>query len=160
MPHLTKGLKSSRKKSTTIPDNSSVPKTAKIEENYQKNIEKISKNEENTGFTTTPNTEEVGEPPEKLDGVKLLGDLLGQLRAEKKMTTLMACRKIKQITVIGNVAEIEALDDEVLSGKVQEEIKSFFDSVGLGMKLKIQESDEEDKTSLNNLLGGHLEIKQ
>ena len=148
MPHLTKGLKSSRKKSTTFPDNSSVPKTAKIEENYQKNIEKISKNEENTGFTTTPNTEEVGEPPEKLDGVKLLGDLLGQLRAEKKMTTLMACRKI------------EALDDEVLSGKVQEEIKSFFDSVGLGMKLKIQESDEEDKTSLNNLLGGHLEIKQ
>lgn len=89
----------------------------------------------------------------------MLGDLLVFLRRNKKMSSLMVCREIKNIKVSEGVAEIDAEENSSLfTDKVIGEIKPFFESLGLGIKVKSFSVKDKDVSELNRLLGGHLVI--
>ena len=107
--------------------------------------------------TVAANTE-----PQKCspDGTRLLGDLLGKLRKEKKMSLLMACREIKQIEICGNAAVVDVGENcEILDESVLNEIRPFFEQFGLSIKLKKKQGLGEELKILQQLLGGRLEIK-
>lgn len=99
---------------------------------------------------------------EKNDDLKLLGELLGMLRREKEMSTLMICRQIKEIKVNGTVAEISGDDslDELLTNENSNKIiQQFFEKKGLGFVIKNEKKTEEDEETLKRLLGKKLIIK-
>ena len=96
-------------------------------------------------------------------GLKLLGELLGFLRQTKEMSTLMVCRQIKNIECKNNVAIIDSDDSWVAELETNDRhsavLRKFFESRGLGFKIKEKQTEENDVDKLNRLLGGKLVIK-
>lgn len=96
------------------------------------------------------------------DGLKLLGELLGELRRNKEMSTLMICRQIKEIKVNGKIAEIYGDDEtsELLTNENSNKIvQQFFEKKGLGFAIKNEKKTEEDEAILKRMLGKKLVIK-
>lgn len=96
-------------------------------------------------------------------GLKLLGELLGFLRQSKEMSTLMVCRQIKNIECKNNIAVIDSDDAWITELATNERhsivLRKFFESRGLGFKIKEKQTEENDIDKLNRLLGGKLVIK-
>ena len=96
-------------------------------------------------------------------GLKILGELLGYLRQTKEMSTLMLCRKISKINMNLLIAELYSDDESIVELENNEKhflvLKQFFESRGLGFKIKSKTTTETDVEVLNRLLGGKLVIK-
>ena len=97
-------------------------------------------------------------------GIMLLGQLLKYLRDSKNFSSLMICRKIKNINLNGTVAEIDFETDNDLSEFLNNEkyrviLDEFFSSKNLSYKVKEIIKTESDIDILNKLLGGKLVIK-
>lgn len=96
------------------------------------------------------------------DGLVLMSELLRTLKQNMDFTVLMTCRKIKSISIEGNVAVID-YDDESVKNLVTNEkyyavMQEFFKQKGLSFKLKEKSVQEKPKDKLNKLLGGKLQF--
>ena len=96
------------------------------------------------------------------DGLVLMSELLRTLKKNMDFTVLMTCRKIKSISIEGNVAVID-YDDESVKNLVTNEkyyavMQEFFKQKGLSFKLKEKSVQENPKDKLNKLLGGKLQF--
>ena len=103
-------------------------------------------------------------PAKQDDGLMLLGQLLKYLRVSKNFSSLMICRRIKNITLSNNVAEIDFESDSDLSEflgneKYKSILEEFFSSKNLSYKVKEIIKTESDIDKLNKLLGGKLIVK-
>lgn len=98
------------------------------------------------------------------NGIMLLGELLKYLRVTKNFSSLMICRKIKNIILNNGVAEIDFETDSDLSEFLNNEkyasiLNEFFSSKSLSYKVKEIIKTESDIDKLNKLLGGKLVVK-
>lgn len=96
------------------------------------------------------------------EGLVLMSELLRTLKQNMDFTVLMTCRKIKSISIEGNVAVID-YDDESVKNLVTNEkyyavVQEFFKQKGLSFKLKEKSVQENPKDKLNVLLGGKLQF--
>jgi hypothetical protein len=98
---------------------------------------------------------------EEFDGTKLLGELLGNLRVNRKMATLMVCRQILKLEKEGNVVVIYPSGEDEISDSEQVclELKQFFDSKGLSYRVYKEEQKRDPVQELNEMLGGKLKIE-
>ena len=100
---------------------------------------------------------------EETNSLKVLGELLMQLRKERSMSLLMLCRQISKIELDGKVAVIYSDDDDMMSLQTNEkyhaEISKFFESKGLGFRVHENEKVTTEVDELKRLLGKKLVIK-
>ena len=98
---------------------------------------------------------------EEFDGTKLLGELLGSLRVNRKMATLMVCRQISKLEKEGSVVVIYPSGEDEISDSEQVclELKQFFDSKGLSYRVYKEEQKRDPVQELNEMLGGKLKIE-
>ncbi len=100
---------------------------------------------------------------EEASSIKLLGELLSFLRKARSMSLLMLCRQIEKIEVENNIAIIHSNDDDMMSiqtnDRFRSDISTFFESKGLGFKVKEKEVKFSEVDELQRLLGKKLKIK-
>ena len=100
---------------------------------------------------------------ENQNPMKLLGELLAFLRKERSMSLLMLCRQIDKIEIDGKTAVIFSNDDDMMSiqtnDRFRTDISRFFESKGLGFKVKEKEVKFSEVDELQRLLGKKLKIK-
>lgn len=100
---------------------------------------------------------------ENQNPMKLLGELLSFLRKERSMSLLMLCRQIDKIEIDGKTAVIFSNDDDMMSiqtnDRFRSDISRFFESKGLGFKVKEKEVKFSEVDELQRLLGKKLKIK-
>lgn len=135
-----------------------------INQNTNSKVEKLSNSLIETENIPESNLFEKRKLTKEDEGLLVLGELLKYLRESKNFSSLMVCRKIKTITVENNLAEIDFetesdLKEFSLNERYVSTVKEFFDSKGLGIKLKEIIQVESDAEKLNKLLGGKLVIK-
>lgn len=140
-----------------FPDKSSNLETKQIETEI-KEIKQIVSKPENVVPATMFETQE--KQKTEFNGTKLLGELLGYLRVNKKMAALMVCRQISKLELDENCVVIYQNADDEISGNEQIclELKQFFDSKGLGFKVFKPKTERDPVQELNEMLGGRLEI--
>ena len=80
------------------------------------------------------------------------------------MSLLMLCRQIEKIEVDGKIALICSNDDDMMSLQTNEKhhgvISKFFESKGLGFKVKEKEVKFSEVGELERLFGRKLVIKK
>lgn len=93
----------------------------------------------------------------------LLGELLGYLRLEKMMTTLMLCRRIDEIEVNGEVAFLKSNDNDLQELKENEKhnevLKIFFEKKGLSYKICEKEINIDMAEKLREFFGDKLIVR-
>ncbi len=96
--------------------------------------------------------------------IKLLGELLVNLRKAKSMSLLMLCRQISKIELDGKTAVIFSEDKDIIELQKNEryyaEISNFFESKGLSFKVQEIIEDKTEIDELKRLLGRKLVIKE
>ena len=137
----------------------------------EKNIEKIEKKTQNITENADKNMifAEIQEIKQEMfakntnDELRLLGDLLKNLRELKLMPLLMICRQINKIEVKGNCAVIHSDDSQIFelvrNEKYNAELNKFFSVRGLGFKIYEKPQTVSASDILNEMLGGKLVIK-
>lgn len=93
----------------------------------------------------------------------LLGDLLGYLRTQKLMTTLMLSRRIEMIEVEDGVANLKSKNNDLQelekSEKHSAALNEFFKLRGLGFKVIEQEKEFDIAEKLKEIFGDKLIVK-
>ena len=91
----------------------------------------------------------------------VLGELLGYLRVNKKMATLMICRQISKLEIEDKCVVIYQTNEDEISNNEQVcmELKQFFDSKGLSYKVYKKEKERDPIQELNEMLDGKLKIE-
>ena len=97
----------------------------------------------------------------ELTGTMVLGELLGYLRVNKKMATLMVCRQISKLEIEDKCVVIYQTGEDEISNNEQVciELKQFFDSKGLSYKVYKKEKERDPVQELNEMLDGKLKIE-
>ena len=94
---------------------------------------------------------------------QILGELLNYLRENKFMSTLMLCRQIEKIEIVGNVAKHfakEGYHNEIESNAAKrKEINEFFESRGLSFVVEQPKVEEKNESELSELFGNKLKVK-
>lgn len=93
----------------------------------------------------------------------LLGELLGYLRLEKMMTTLMLCRRIDEIEVSGEIAFLKSDNNDLQELKENEKhdevLKTFFEKKGLSYKISEKEINIDTAGKLREFFGDKLIVR-
>ena len=114
---------------------------------------------------TTVVTQEIrfDESQNKDSGENVLGDLLGVLRTNRLMSTLMICRQIERIDIQNGVAnlfsETADLSELVQNDKHKSELDKFFKSKGLSFKLLEKKKDKNPIDELREFFGDKLIVQ-
>lgn len=103
------------------------------------------------------------ESQNKDSGENVLGDLLGFLRTNRLMSTLMICRQIERIGIQNGVAnlfsETADLSELVQNDKHKSELDKFFKSKGLSFKLLEKKKDKNPIDELREFFGDKLIVQ-
>lgn len=99
----------------------------------------------------------------ELNSIKILGELLVQLRKNRSMSLLMLARQISKIEFEGKTAVIYSDDKDIVELNKNEkyfaEVSSFFESKGLSFRVQEKIEDNSKLEELKRLLGRKLVIK-
>lgn len=99
----------------------------------------------------------------ELNSIKILGELLVQLRRNRSMSLLMLARQISKIEFEGKTAVIYSDDKDIVELSKNEkyfaEVSSFFESKGLSFRVQEKIEDNSKLEELKKLLGRKLVIK-
>ena len=87
------------------------------------------------------------------NGTKLLGELLGYLRTNKKMATLMVCRQISKLEMEDKCVVIyQTSEDEISNNEqVNIELKQFFEGKGLSYRVYKKNKERDPVQELNEM---------
>lgn len=116
------------------------------------NVEKTQVFNNNTKGTINQNSGDV-----------LLGDLLGYLRENRLMSTLMVCRQIEKVEIENNVASLYSsttdLTELVKNERQKIELDEFFKSKGLSFKILEKKNEVNPIDTLKEFFGEKLIVK-
>ncbi len=97
------------------------------------------------------------------DGDDILGELLGYLRENKLMSTLMLCRQIEKIDVKSGVCELSAVSGDIselfANEKHKQELEKFFKGKGLGFKIQENIKTKSKVDLLCDIFGNKLIVQ-
>lgn len=99
----------------------------------------------------------------ELSSMRILGELLVQLRKNRSMSLLMLARQITKIEFEGKTAVIYSDDKDIVELSKNEkyfaEVSQFFESKGLSFRVQEKVEDNSKLEELKRLLGRKLVIK-
>lgn len=168
--------KSSNLKSSAKKENENLEQTENLKTSFQEELKNI-KNSIQNSFSDNENkelgknvfeenlqTQENGQKqPDGFSNDSLLGDLLGFLRTNRLMSTLMICRQIERIDVLDGVASLFSsvfdLSELVQNEKHKAELDKFFKSKGLSFKLFEKTKQKDPIDLLREFFGERLVVR-
>lgn len=168
--------KSSNLKSSAKEKNQNLEQTENLKTNFQEELKNIkysvqnsfsdneSKALEKNVFEENLQTQESEQKQsEGFSSDGLLGDLLGFLRTNRLMSTLMICRQIERIDVLDGVAilfsSVLDLGELVQNEKHKAELDKFFKSKGLSFKLFEKTKQKDPIDLLREFFGERLVVR-